>query len=76
MLTGLVVSLIVVADDHFRRGAVLFAAFVVGRSSCASILRTAMPAGWPCEAGVVDLACLGFLGLSLSVFALIVPSPS
>ena len=76
VLIGLVVSLVVVADDHFRRGAVLFAAFVVG----AFFLRLILPdrdAGWlAVRSRAVDLACLGFLGLSLSVFALIVPSPS
>ncbi len=76
VLTGLVGSLIVVADDHFRRGAVLFAAFVVG----AFFLRLILPdrdAGWlAVRSRGVDLACLGFLGLSLSVFALIVPPPS
>lgn len=76
VLTGLVVSLIVVADDHFRRGSVLFAGFVVG----AFFLRLFLPerdAGWLAVRGRgTDLLCLGVLGLSLSVFALIVPPPS
>ena len=45
VLGGLLVSLIVVADDHFRRGSVLFAAFVV----LAFFLRLFLPerdAGW------------------------------
>jgi hypothetical protein len=76
VLVGLVVSLIVVADDHFRRGSVLFAAFVV----LAFFLRLFLPerdAGWlAVRSRGIDLLCLGFLGLGLSVFALIVPPPS
>ncbi len=76
VLTGLLVSLIVVADDHFRRGSVLFAGFVVG----AFFLRLFLPerdAGWLAVRGKgIDLLCLGLLGIGLSVFALIVPPPS
>jgi hypothetical protein len=76
VLGGLLVSLIVVADDHFRRGSVLFAAFVV----LAFFLRLFLPerdAGWlAVRSRGIDLLCLGFLGLGLSVFALIVPPPS
>ena len=73
---GLLVALIVVADDHFRRGSVLFAAFVV----LAFFLRLFLPdrdAGWlAVRSKGIDLLCLGFLGIGLSVFALIVPPPS
>jgi hypothetical protein len=76
VLVGLVVSLLVVADDHFRRGSVLFAAFVV----LAFFLRLFLPerdAGWlAVRSRGIDLLCLGFLGIGLSVFALIVPPPS
>ena len=76
VLTGLVVSLLVVADDHFRRGSVLFAAFVV----LAFFLRLILSdrdAGWMAvRSRGVDLPCLGVLGLSLAVFSLIVPPPS
>ena len=76
VLAGLLVSLIVVADDHFRRGSVLFAGFVV----LAFFLRLFLPerdAGWLAVRGKgIDLLCLGFLGIGLSVFALIVPPPS
>ena len=76
VLLGLVGSLLVVADDHFRRGSVLFAGFVVG----AFFLRLFLPerdAGWlAVRSRGVDLLCLGFLGIGLSVFALIVPPPS
>jgi hypothetical protein len=76
VLGGLVASLGVVAADHFRRGSVLFAGFVVG----AFFLRLFLPerdAGWLAVRGKgIDLLCLGLLGLGLSVFALIVPPPS
>ncbi len=76
VLTGLLVSLIIVATDHFRRGSVLFAAFVVG----AFFLRLVLPdrdAGWlAVRSRGIDLMVLAFLGLGLSVFALIVPPPS
>ena len=70
------ISLIIVASDHFRRGSVLFAGFVVG----AFLLRMVLPdreAGWlAVRSRGIDLACLGFLGVGLSVFSLIVPPPS
>jgi uncharacterized membrane protein len=76
VLVGLLVALVVVADDHFRRGSVLFAAFVV----LAFFLRLFLPerdAGWlAVRSRRIDLLCLGFLGIGLSVFALIVPPPS
>jgi hypothetical protein len=76
VLVGLLVSLIVVAADHFRRGSVLFAGFVVG----AFFLRLFLPerdAGWLAVRGKgIDLLCLALLGIGLSVFALIVPPPS
>ena len=76
VLIGLVASLLIVATDHFRRGSVLFAAFVL----IAFFLRLILSdrdAGWlAVRSRVVDLLCLGVLGGSLSVFALIVPPPS
>jgi hypothetical protein len=76
VLGGLVGSLLVVADDHFRRGSMLFSAFVV----LAFFLRLILSdrdAGWlAVRSRGVDLACLGALGLGLTVFTLIVPPPS
>jgi Protein of unknown function (DUF3017) len=76
VLVGLLVSLGIVAADHFRRGSVLFAGFVVG----AFFLRLFLPerdAGWlAVRSKGIDLLCLGLLGVGLSVFALIVPPPS
>lgn len=76
VLLGLTVSLAVVASDHFRRGSVLFAAFVVLAFFLRLLLRDS-DAGWlAVRSRVVDLACLSALGISLGVFALIVPPPS
>ncbi len=76
VLFGLLASLVIVATDHFKRGSVLFAAFVVG----AFLLRLVLPdrgAGWlAVRSRGIDLAVLAFLGLGLMVFALIVPPPS
>lgn len=76
VLVGLLVSLLVVADDHFRRGSVLFAAFVV----LAFFLRMFLSerdAGWlAVRSRGIDLLVLAVLGFGLSVFALIVPPPS
>ena len=76
VLGGLLFSLAVVADDHFRRGAVLFAGFVVG-AFFLRLFLSERDAGWlAVRSKGIDLLCLGFLGISLSVFALIVPPPS
>ena len=76
VLVGMVVSLVVVATDHFRRGSVLFAGFVVLAFFLRLILSNS-DAGWlAVRSRAVDLAVLGTLGTSLSVFALVVPSPS
>ena len=76
VLIGLVVSLTIVATDHFRRGSVLFAAFV----GLAFVLRLVLPeneAGWlAVRSRRIDLVVLAALALSLSVFSLIVPPPS
>jgi len=76
VLGGMVVSLMVVAADHFRRGSVLFSAFVL----LAFFLRLILSdrdAGWlAVRSRGVDLACLGVLALGLSIFTLIVPPPS
>ncbi len=76
VLSGLVVSLAIVATDHFRRGSVLFAGFVV----LAFVLRLVLPdreIGWlAVRSRRIDLICLGFLAVSVTVFSLIVPPPS
>ncbi len=76
VLAGMVASLGVVAADHFRRGAVLFSAFAL----LAFFLRLILSdrnAGWlAVRSRAVDLATMGSMALAVSVFALIVPSPS
>ncbi len=76
VLTGLAIALGVVADDHFRRGAVLFALCVAG----AFVLRLILSereAGWlAVRRRSTDLVVLGVLAASLILFAAIVPSPS
>jgi hypothetical protein len=76
VLAGMVVSLAIVATDHFRRGSVLFA----GCAILAFFLRLILSdrdAGWlAVRSRGIDLAVLAVLGLSLALFALIVPPPS
>ena len=76
ILLGVAVSLLVVALNHFRRGTVLLALFVL----LAAALRLVLPAR---EAGLlavrsrlIDVLTLGSLGAGLLFFALIVPPPS
>ncbi|MGV1003284.1 MAG: DUF3017 domain-containing protein [Candidatus Nanopelagicales bacterium] len=76
VLGGVLVALIVVADDHFRRGSVLMAACVLMAFFLRLWLRDE-DAGWlVVRTRLVDLLCLGVLGIGLTVFALIVPPPS
>ena len=76
MLAGLVLSLLVVGSDHFRRGAVMFAGFV-WLAVVLRLLLTDQGSGWlAVRSRGVDLLCLGTLAVGLSVFAFIVPPPS
>ncbi len=76
VLAGVLVSLTVVASGHFRRGSVLLAVVVVGAFVLRAVLRDE-DAGWlAVRSRLVDLICLGVLGVGLSVFALIVPPPA
>lgn len=76
ILAGLVGSLVIVGTDHFRRGSVLFAGFV-GLAFLLRLFLSDRGAGWlAVRCRLIDLACLGFLTVSLFVFALIVPPPS
>ena len=76
VLAGLVVSLMIVAADHFRRGSVLFALFV----GLAFVLRLVLPeeeAGWlAVRSRRVDALVLGSLAAALMIFSAIVPPPS
>lgn len=76
VLAGMVVSLAIVATDHFRRGSVLFAGCAVLAFFLRALLSDA-DAGWlAIRSRRIDLATMGVLGISLAVFALIVPPPS
>ncbi len=76
VLAGVGVSLALVATNHFRRGSVLLAAFVM----LAFFLRLLLPDS---DAGLlavrtkrVDVIVLGLLAIGLTVFAFWVPAPS
>lgn len=76
VLSVVVVSLVIVANGHFRRGCVILAGAVV----LAFFLRMLLPNA---DAGMlavrsrrVDLLVLGVLGLAVSVLSLWVPPPS
>ena len=76
VLGGLVLSLGIVSSDHFKRGSVLFAGFVLLAFVLRLVLRD-RTVGWlAVRSRRTDLICLGFLAISVTVFALIVPPPS
>ena len=76
MIGGLVVSLLIVAGDHFRRGSVLYAGFV-GLAFILRLVLSDQEAGWlAVRSRRVDLLVLGSLAGALTVFSVIVPSPS
>lgn len=73
---GILVSLILIATDHFRRGSIGLAVSVL----LAAFLRLFLPSS---SAGMlavrskaVDVAVLGSLGVILTIFALWVPAPN
>lgn len=76
VLVGVATSLILVALDAFRRGAVVLGASVL----LAALLRLLLPedqAGWMAvRSRRVDVAVLGLLGLAITIFAFIVPAPN
>jgi hypothetical protein len=76
VLSGVVVSLAIVALDRFRVGSLLLAASLV----LAFVLRLLLPST---QAGMlavrsksVDLAVLGALAAALAIFAIAVPPPA
>lgn len=76
VLAGILISLVVVASGHFRRGTVLLAGFVVLAFFLRTLLRDE-DAGWlVVRSRRIDLVCLAVLGLGLSIFSLIVPPPA
>jgi len=72
----ILVSMGITADDHFRRGAVLFS-FAVGLAFFLRLLLPDRDAGMlAVRSKRVDLVVLGVLALAVSVLSLIVPPPS
>jgi hypothetical protein len=76
VLLGVATSMILIADDYFRRGCVVLSASVL----LAAFLRLLLPES---DAGMltvrsrrIDVTVLGVLGIGLSVFAFWVPAPS
>lgn len=73
---GVGVALILIATDHFRRGAVTLAASVV----LAAFLRLFLPeerAGMlVVRSRTVDVLVLGVFGVFLTIFSLWVPAPN
>ena len=76
VLLGIALSMIFVANDHFRRGSLVLAVSVV----LAAFLRLFLPEN---QAGMlavrsksVDVAILAVLGMGSAIFALWVPAPN
>ena len=76
VLLGIVIALVTIATDHFRRGSVILSAAVI----LAFFLRLLLPskdAGWlAVRSRKVDLIVLGALGLALAIFTFWVPAPN
>ncbi len=72
----LIASLAIAADDHFRRGAVLFS-FTVVLAFFLRMLLSERDAGLlAVRSRSVDLITLGLLALAVSTLSLVVPPPS
>jgi hypothetical protein len=76
VLAGVVVAMVLVALDNFRRGSIVLSASVL----LAAFLRLLLPED---DAGLlavrsrrVDVATLGAIGIGLTVFTFWVPPPS
>lgn len=76
VLLGVVVAMLLVVTDHFRRGSVALTASVL----LAAFLRLLLPdedAGWlAVRTRWIDVTTLGVLGVALAVFSLWVPAPN
>jgi len=76
VLSGVAVSMVLIAMDYFRRGSIVLSASVL----LAAFLRLLLP---DADAGMlvvrsrrVDVITLGVLGVGLTVFTFWVPPPS
>lgn len=76
VLLGIVLSMIFVGTDHFRRGSLVLAVSVV----LGTFLRLFLPehqAGMlAVRSKTVDVAILALLGVGLTIFTLWVPAPN
>ena len=76
VLLGVLVALILVATDHFRRGSVVLAASVV-LATFLRLLLSNEEAGWlVVRSKKTDLLVLGALGIGLAIFCFWVPAPN
>lgn len=69
-------GLIIVADDHFRRGTVLIAMGVCVAAGLRAVIPDDQAGLMRVRSRVLDVLTLGFLGLGSLVASLIVPPPS
>ena len=76
VLTGLVVSIVVVALGHFRRGSVLLAGVVVLATFLRLFLRDDEAGLLAVRSKLVDVICLAVLGVGLAALSFAVPAPS
>lgn len=76
VLLGVVMALILVATDHFRRGSVVLAASVV-LATFLRLLLSNNEAGWlAVRSKRTDVLVLGALGIGLAIFCFWVPAPN
>jgi len=76
VLACVLISLIVVAANHFRRGSVLLAASVLLATGLRLVLPARQAGLLAVRSRLVDVIALGGLGGGLMVLALVVPPPS
>jgi Protein of unknown function (DUF3017) len=71
-----VAGLVVVLDNHFRRGTVLFAGGLVLAAGLRLVLPTPEAGSLAVRSRLTDVLTLGALGLGVLLTALVVPSPT
>lgn len=75
VLVGVAISLVVVVDNHFRRGSVLLALSVLLAAALRLLLPARVAGVLAVRSRVLDVLILGGLGTGLLVLALVVPPP-
>lgn len=76
VVAGVLLSLLVVAIHHFRRGAVLLAASLVLGAFLRLLLPSRAGGLLVVRSKVFDVCCYAIFGLALTILALAVPPPS